>query len=240
MPTQKKQKLIYQEQDRILLALKKIRPFPYVLSGGTALSRFYFHHRFSEDLDFFCEEINFSFEKIEKVATLLRKQGITCELAIRSDLPGHLKAVAYSMGDGIQIKVDFLEDPFTGMWNPIKNKTDTGVVCRIDTLDQIYYRKIFSLMEQWHKSRKIRRIKDLVDLYALHRYHRTIEKTVVFYRKNHVPIDEEKLIVILGSLRKEEIIRGFENISNLKGFDLTQVYDGLKRAGDNLLKKGLR
>ena len=51
---------------------------PLYLTGGTALSRFYFHHRYSEDLDFFVNnEKEFSsfvtilFESIEKKQTVL-------------------------------------------------------------------------------------------------------------------------------------------------------------------------
>lgn len=239
MASPKRQEKVYKEQDRILLALKKIRPFPFVLSGGTALSRFYFHHRFSEDLDFFCEEMDFSFEKVEKMAALLRMSGIPCELVTQSEKPGHLKAAIYNAGDPIQIKIDFLEDPFTGMWNPITRKTESEIAFRVDALDQIYYRKLFALIEQWHKTRRISRTKDLVDLYAFFRYHRNLEKTLAYYRENHVPIPEEKLIMILGSLNKKNLIEGGKKILRLTGFGLDEVYDGLKKAGEELLRKGL-
>src|SRR3989338_3188019 len=94
----KKQKAVYDEQDRILGALKKMKSFRFVLSGGTALSRFYFHHRYSEDLDFFCEDADFSFEKVEKIAVFLRKEGFDCEVVTLSSKPGHLKAAIYNVG----------------------------------------------------------------------------------------------------------------------------------------------
>src|SRR4030067_703836 len=39
-------------QDGILSIVKELR-LPFYLTGGTALSRYYFSHRFSDDLDLF-------------------------------------------------------------------------------------------------------------------------------------------------------------------------------------------
>ncbi len=43
---------LYQLQDKFLLWWASLN-FPFYLTGGTALGRFYLNHRFSEDLDFF-------------------------------------------------------------------------------------------------------------------------------------------------------------------------------------------
>ena len=216
---------VYREQDEILVVLKRKKDFPYVLSGGTALSRFYFHHRFSEDLDFFCERATYSFEKIEEIVNYLRKAGFRCELVARSDLPRRLKAATYTVSSHDPIKVDFLEDPFSGMWDPVQRKTESGLSFRVDALDQIYYRKLFSLLEQWHRTREITRTKDLVDVYSLHRYHRSLEATIPLFRKNHVPVDEEKLIMILAGLKK----KGLEG----------DVWKALKTSGEKLLREGI-
>lgn len=234
------QKKIYQEQDVILSALKRIRPFPYILSGGTALSRFYSHHRFSEDLDFFCEEMTFSFEKIEGIVQKLRKTGMICEVIGKSDQPGRLMAVSYVICPPSYrhpIKIDFLEDPFSGMWKPESRSTESGLSFRIDAIDQIYYRKFFSLLEQWHRTHGINRIKDLIDIYALHQYHRSIEQTVGLFRKNHVPLDEEKMIMILGSISKKEISEHLAVLTT--SFEANVIWKTLKQSSENMLKKGL-
>lgn len=46
------------KQKQILTFLSRDRVFQknFYLSGGTALAAYYLHHRFSEDLDFFCQE----------------------------------------------------------------------------------------------------------------------------------------------------------------------------------------
>ncbi|WP_456342326.1 nucleotidyl transferase AbiEii/AbiGii toxin family protein [Thermovibrio sp.] len=52
-------KLLYPMQDKILSALfPKYRDKLY-LTGGTALSRFYFQHRLSDDLDLFSKDLDF-------------------------------------------------------------------------------------------------------------------------------------------------------------------------------------
>ena len=43
---------LYKLQDKVFEALKGNYGSLY-LTGGTALSRFYLHHRYSDDLDFF-------------------------------------------------------------------------------------------------------------------------------------------------------------------------------------------
>jgi len=43
---------LYPLQDGILNIVNRLK-LPFYLTGGTALSRHYFHHRFSDDLDFF-------------------------------------------------------------------------------------------------------------------------------------------------------------------------------------------
>lgn len=233
------QEKLYRAQDQILMLLKKQPRFPYVLSGGTALSRFYFHHRFSEDLDFFYEGAQYSFEKIESIMHSLRKQGIICELIGRSDQTDHLKVASYIVSPQRSqvINVDFLEDPFSGMWSPLKKKTESGLLFRVDDLDMIYYRKFFSLLEQWHRSREIVRTKDWVDLYVLHCYHRPIEKTLAYYREHHVPVETEKIILIMDKLKKKDLQAGLKNIS--VAFKADEMWQTFKSVIQKLLKEGL-
>lgn len=232
------QEKVYHSQDRILSVLSKIKDFPFVLSGGTALSRFYFHHRFSEDLDFFSGETIYSFEKIEGIVNFLRRSGLICELVGRTETPGRLKAASYTISGELPIKVDFLEDPFSGMWKPVKRRTETRVSFRIDALDQIYYRKFFSLLEQWHRTKEIGRMKDLVDLYWLHQSHRSIEKTIALLRKNHVPIVEEKIILILGGLKKSDLKEGIKGMAVAVSGE--EIWKSFQQCAESMLKKGMK
>jgi len=65
-------KEIYKLQDDIL-DLVFSRDAPWYLTGGTALSRFYFSHRYSDDLDFFSlETISFAENFREEKEKLIR------------------------------------------------------------------------------------------------------------------------------------------------------------------------
>ncbi|MGI5097497.1 nucleotidyl transferase AbiEii/AbiGii toxin family protein [Treponema socranskii] len=45
---------LYGLQNGVLNIVKNL-DVPFYLTGGTALSRGYYHHRYSDDLDFFCK-----------------------------------------------------------------------------------------------------------------------------------------------------------------------------------------
>ena len=46
---------LYPIQDGVFKIVRDLN-LPFYLTGGTALSRFYFNHRYSDDLDFFVNE----------------------------------------------------------------------------------------------------------------------------------------------------------------------------------------
>ena len=53
---------LYPLQNGVLSLVKKSKT-PFFLTGGTALSRYYFHHRYSDDLDLFvAKDAEFNFK----------------------------------------------------------------------------------------------------------------------------------------------------------------------------------
>ena len=48
---------LYPLQDRVFQVLKALHT-PFYLTGGTALSRGYYNHRYSDDLDFFVNQLD--------------------------------------------------------------------------------------------------------------------------------------------------------------------------------------
>lgn len=151
----------------ILEAFYSASEFPFVLSGGTALSRYYLHHRESEDLDFFCKSFVLDFEYVYKIINLnLRTKGFICEEIERADKEGQIKYIIFvvSYADAA-IKLDFLDDPFSGMWEPAMRKDYTDSPVIVDAIELIYYRKLYSITYGKHLLNE--RPKDLVDLYFL-------------------------------------------------------------------------
>jgi predicted nucleotidyltransferase component of viral defense system len=48
--------------------------YDFYLTGGTALSRFYLNHRYSDDLDFFVHQKSDFLDDVKKIIARLKKQ----------------------------------------------------------------------------------------------------------------------------------------------------------------------
>jgi predicted nucleotidyltransferase component of viral defense system len=72
---------VYPLQDRVLDALEGAGTRFY-LTGGTALSRCYFHHRYSDDLDFFINDDDRFGQDMVSVHSALKRAGLLAEVLI--------------------------------------------------------------------------------------------------------------------------------------------------------------
>ncbi len=63
---------LYPLQDGILQLMNKLAT-PFYLTGGTALSRAFFNHRYSDDLDFFVNNDKNYKKNVEKIINVLRE-----------------------------------------------------------------------------------------------------------------------------------------------------------------------
>lgn len=136
---------------------------PFYLTGGTALSRFYFNHRFSDDLDLFVNrDINFHTYQKNIVETLQSTQldtgikVITDRIVTSEDF----LQLYLSKGD-IELKVDFVNDISSHFGEFLID----AVYGKIDNLRNILSNKISALYRF--------EIKDFVDI-------RTIAKNYKF------------------------------------------------------------
>ncbi len=96
---------IYPLQDKVLAAIERAETRFY-LTGGTALSRCYFQHRYSDDLDFFTNDDSRFDAYMAAVYSVLKKAEITLEIII--DEPRFKRIIADQL-----LKIDFVNDvPF--------------------------------------------------------------------------------------------------------------------------------
>ena len=139
---------LYPFQNGALSIVQKAET-PFFLTGGTALSRYYTHHRYSDDLDFFV--INDP-DYAKHVNTILQKL-IEAENAgiFRIDRTTLNKGKAYTQffitdieQNEIELKVEFINDPVLG---------------RIDSLRNILSNKLTALFRCEPK--------DVVDIHAI-------------------------------------------------------------------------
>lgn len=157
---------LYKAQDAILNQvfqnLDRLRIPNTILAGGTALARYYLHHRVSYDLDFFAPG-RFS---PNGLSILLGKAGITLsdvQIEEGGNYSHHLHG--YADFSGVTVKISFVEDVYEGMWPTV----NFGEVIT-EKIDGLYHRKLRTVSgSDYGKETKGARqtARDLFDIYVL-------------------------------------------------------------------------
>lgn len=102
---------LYPEQDRVLSILKNCE-LPFYLTGGTAVSRGYLNHRYSDDLDLFVNNDASFQEHIEKAITSLEKAGFSINF-YKTSSPDFTRIYVDQNKNGLGkkgLKIDFVND----------------------------------------------------------------------------------------------------------------------------------
>lgn len=123
----------------------------FYLTGGTALSGFYFQHRYSEDLDFFSEE-EFDVTQIDVFLKQIKSDLRFSEVDFRQSFNRNIFLLKF---DDEILKTEFTYFPFSRIE---KGDIEGGVV--IDSLLDIAVNKLFTIHQQ-------ARARDFIDLYLL-------------------------------------------------------------------------
>ncbi len=123
----------------------------FYLTGGTALSEFYLHHRYSDDLDFFTED-KYDTLAIFNFINDLRKQ---YRFSFESELIEYLYRFTLTFPDKSKLKMDFSYYRGKRVKKGILFK---GIV--IDSLLDIAINKISTITSRYE-------VKDFVDFYFL-------------------------------------------------------------------------
>jgi hypothetical protein len=136
MPEDYYRNILYPLQDKILKIVGTL-PVEFYLGGGTALSRAYLHHRYSDDLDFFVNGVpNFKLQ-VNKVIKQFTLSGLQFETSVADEGFARL----FIMDGECTLKLDFINDvPFrSGM------VTETNLFLRTDTILNILSNKLTAL-----------------------------------------------------------------------------------------------
>ncbi|MCX8092833.1 MAG: nucleotidyl transferase AbiEii/AbiGii toxin family protein [Candidatus Goldbacteria bacterium] len=142
--------LIYPLQDKIFNIIDKLNT-PFYLTGGTALSRFYFNHRYSDYLDFFVNDSPEFIDLYKKIFTNLIIERVKYEI-VRID-----ENSAIIIVENI-LKVEFVNDvPF--YFGDVMIKKD-AIFSRIDNLFNILSNKICAFYDRNEP-------KDIVDIWII-------------------------------------------------------------------------
>lgn len=101
---------LYPVQDAVLKTLKTLE-LPFYLTGGTALSRGYYNHRYSDDLDLFVNNDKHFLQNTENAINKLKKSEFYVETEAMSN--SHVRIKINSGIDGLNkkgLKIDFVND----------------------------------------------------------------------------------------------------------------------------------
>ncbi|MEK7119737.1 MAG: nucleotidyl transferase AbiEii/AbiGii toxin family protein [Patescibacteria group bacterium] len=140
----------YQLQDTFLSAFYATRfAGDFYLTGGTALARFYFHHRESVDLDLFTQNQSLDFAQVNQEIVLLGKHlGLTLEKQV---VTGTFLQYIYKEG----LKVDLVKD-IPVHFGELKKEGEVLV----DSLENIGSNKVLAIFGRTEA-------KDFIDLYFI-------------------------------------------------------------------------
>jgi predicted nucleotidyltransferase component of viral defense system len=133
------QNILYPLQDKVLRIIEKL-PVDFYLTGGTALSRAYLNHRYSDDLDFFVNQSSGFGKQVELIIGSLRSENIKIEIAVTGD--SFARILVYQKED--VLKIDFVNDVPYRSGIPVR----TGLFSRTDTITNILSNKLTALSRQ--------------------------------------------------------------------------------------------
>jgi predicted nucleotidyltransferase component of viral defense system len=142
-----------EEQRRILFRLFKHETIAgnFFLTGGTALSVFYLHHRYSKDIDLF-SIIQPQFDRVEAWVKNEWPKGFTTLVKEPYILSVYLN----------EIKVDFVHDSLSFNDKKVKYQPDNDSFIFIDTLRNIASNKFCTLISRNEP-------KDFIDFYFINK-----------------------------------------------------------------------
>ncbi len=132
-----KQAILEKTQSEILRLVTEEYPQVYLV-GGTAISLLY-HHRLSEDLDFFT--LAYSSKLHRGIAGFLgRKTGFKFELIEEEKRKKYLPMAVYEfqIAKNVVLKIDFVSDYV----KVLKPRQENGIA----SIDDIYYRKMLAVI----------------------------------------------------------------------------------------------
>lgn len=137
---------LYPLQDKVLKIIDGLKT-PFYLTGGTALSRCYYNHRYSDDLDFFVNKEEKFKEYAEKVIGSL--QNLKIKVNLKTD-------DLYSLTVEEILKVDLIND-VSAHFGEITSKE---IFDRVDNVENILSNKLTALISRDEP-------KDVVDIIVI-------------------------------------------------------------------------
>ena len=140
LPSQYYEESLYPLQDGVMSIISR-SDTDFFLTGGTALSRAYYGHRFSDDLDFFVVQSASFDEQLDRVMALLQECGFHWSVET-----GFIRAENYATfrvgkDTDVLLKLDFVNDSAPNFGEIIK----TDLFYRTDSIRNILSNKLSAI-----------------------------------------------------------------------------------------------
>lgn len=229
---------IIKYQRAVLKALAgKINKF--YLSGGTALSLFYFQHRLSVDLDFFSP--SFSALEVKRITDYLRTAlGVEVKLigqVAKRDLAKMMVYNVFFTNNNV-LKIDFVEDV-----NELIKKPKIVDGIKILSLEDIYIRKLYALAgfvgesDETGRARFIGGRSDAKDFYDVYYLSHVFTPLSEFTNKYCGPTQIEGLVRWFQTFDRMEMMDGILSLETGKRTNYKDMEKHFKKEIDKLINK---
>ncbi len=212
----------------------------FYLVGGTALSREYFHHRESFDLDFFTK--NYSLKRIDEVIDRIalstrKKLKKSVDSKGGNDL---LKMRRYELplGQGEPLKIDFVADP-VDLLKPFKRAQGIDYA----SLDDIYLRKIYAsagiiaFVDALGRVRTRGKRQEARDLFDLYHLSKTYKRLSVFIGEYPEKVEIHAVFQWYHSLNKAEMNFGLGDIVTDNPLEFTEISRHFRKEIEALMRE---
>ncbi len=170
-------KVLYPLQDQVF-AIARVYEQNLYLTGGTALARFHFQHRLSEDLDFFTTT-----DDLKLIANDLRLRLIEAGHTVEVEKLDLYFARLYIIQPNATLKIEFAKE--FNLVDPLQ-QTEVGIY--LNSLEDIGANKITAFEDR-------AAIKDIIDLYYITQQ-LPFERLFALADRKRVPIAYEELLAL--------------------------------------------
>jgi len=185
-------KSLYPLQDGVMSIISQSGT-DFFLTGGTALSRAYYNHRYSDDLDFFvCRSLTFD-EQVDAVLDLLERAGFSWDMRHNYIRAENFVTINVTRNSEVFLKLDFVNDtaPLFG------DICSTNLFYRTDSIRNILSNKLSAIYRY--------AAKDVADIREI-ATHETIDWAVIINeaRQKEAGIDLVYISEILRGMPESE------------------------------------
>jgi len=211
---------LYPLQDGVLRIVGDLK-LPFYLTGGTALSRQYLRHRFSDDLDLFVNDDEHFSSHVEQLLAILSDKRTPRALEVMSDATISAQAYArlFVVGYGVQLKVDLVND-IPAHFGEFQIVEPLG---KVDSWRNILSNKISALFRFSEK--------DYVDVWGIARKYAFDWKEIVSEAKHkEAAVDPGEIASVFLSFPFEKL----EVIKWVEGFDYSRIKEDFKTISEDV------